>query len=274
MMKTDVKWLVEPQVFEGDATSLLDGLERLGVPHEVCTFGRPYESYLDAFSDDECVVFYGSLQFARLIQRNARWIPGVYCNLPQFQCTYYYPRFGEHLLNSDYFILPYGDFIRQNKYGRMGVASATRGMFIRPSSGFKTFTGCLFEEEKIINELNCVCEPETLVVVAPPAKIVREWRTIVAEGEIIASSQYKEGDKFIRKEGSPESVIEYGNKVLDSVEYSPDFVWSLDICEKKSGELKVLEVGSFSCVGLYACDVDPIIQKVNYLAAKEYEDYQ
>lgn len=260
-----VKWLIEPEAFQGDADLLVKGLNDLRMPYKIVNFGISYDSYLNAFKDDDCVIFYGSLQLARLIQRKAKWIPGAYCNFPKFDCTYYYPRFGKELLNSEYIILPYGDFVRRHE--------EYDGMFIRPCSGFKTFTGCVFKNSKEkIHEWNCTCDPETLVLIAKKDYLVSEWRLIVSEGQIIASTQYKHSNKFVRNEGAPEDVISYGQKLLDLIPYDPDPIWSLDICRRVNGELKVLEVGSFSCAGFYGCDINPIILKAVDVAIKEYEE--
>jgi hypothetical protein len=39
-------------------------------------------------------------------------------------------------------------------------------------------------------------------------------------------------------------------------------MWTLDICEA-DGQLKVLEIGSFSCSGFYACDPEAIVKAVH-----------
>jgi len=108
-----VKWLLEPEVFDEDETSVIMALKKLDVPHVVCSFGTEYESYIKKFAEEDCVVFHGSFQFARVIQQKAKWIPGVYCNKEKLDCLYYYPRFGDYLLNSHYMMLPFGDLNRR-----------------------------------------------------------------------------------------------------------------------------------------------------------------
>jgi hypothetical protein len=270
-MKTNVKWLLEPEVFEGEEEPLLATLTKLGVEYEAIKFGKPYEDYLKSFKDTDCVVFHGSLQSGGLYQREAKWIPGVYCNLPKFECVYYYPRLGKNLLNADYIMLPFGELNRRKEWL---LETFGDNFFIRPSSGFKTFTGKVVTGETWDKDIRllgfCNIEPEAIVVVAPSAEIVTEWRLVVVDNKVIAASQYKQKD---RQEPS-EEVWNYGQKVLDESDYQPDPAWILDVCQIKNGELKVVEVGSFSCCGLYDCDPEPIVQEVSRVAWREWQEYQ
>jgi len=59
---------------------------------------------------------------------------------------------------------------------------------------------------------------------------------------------------------------------MAQLSYEPDPVWVLDICQLKNGSLKIIEVNSFSCSGLYACDMNPIVENVSRLAEKDWRD--
>jgi hypothetical protein len=275
-----VKWLLEPEVFQYEDQSILDALESKGVEHKVCQFGKTYEEVVRCFPADDCVIVHGSLQLGRAVDRNTKWVPGVWCNLRQFECLYYYPRFGTHLLNAAHAMLPFGS-LRYQKEWIADKFSDQGCIFLRPSSGFKTFTGHVVELvhwEEELRDLSFRLDPEVLVVVSPPIEIIREWRLVVSN-RVVAHSQYKEGKGLVRIQGSdlhkvretPQEVLDYGERVLKEVKYRPDPVWTLDICETRRG-LNVLETGSFSCAGLYACDPNPIIDEVNQLALTEWED--
>lgn len=271
----NVKWLLEPETFKGEAQPLVDALEKLGIEHKVWKFGQPYENGKKAFKDEDCVIFYGSLQFSRVLKREAKWVPGIYCNLPKFECLYYYPRFGNHLANADYVMMPLGELQRRKDwlFEKLGKDNQ---LFIRPSSGFKSFTGELvFESEwdKTLRFLAFRNDPETLAIVAKPIIISYEWRTVVAENKVVAASQYKKNSEMVRSADVPSEVLNYAQSVLNSVKYKPDPIWTLDICNA-DGELKVLEVGSFSCAGLYSCDPEAVIAEANRIAWEEYCSYQ
>src|SRR3972149_810663 len=134
-----MKWLIEPEVFGNDC-KIEDALKKLNVEYIVAKFGTPYENYLTAFSEDDKVVFHGSYQFAKLIQKNTNWI--VYCDTSKFECSYYYPKFGNNLLNENYVMLPFGDLYRRKDwlFQTMG-----KEIFLKPNS-FKSFTGMVIPE--------------------------------------------------------------------------------------------------------------------------------
>ena len=54
------------------------------------------------------------------------------------------------------------------------------------------------------------------------------------------------------------------------VSWYPESVYTIDICESE-GELYVLELGSFSCAGEYACDLSAIFE---FGAKADWEDYE
>lgn len=269
----DVHWLIEPEVFGDDAEKLVTVLEQSGLYYTISQFGKSYEDYVNKFSKDDCVIFYGSLQFARVLQRKAPWVPGVYCNLPSLEAKYYYPRFGDHLLNSEYVMLPYGDIYRRKDF-LFDTLSKDGKLFIRPNSCFKTFTGFVVSEADFSREisfLKCRMNPEDLVVVSSPAQVGREWRFVVAKNRIITGSLYKHGEDTTRSGDVPQEVVEYSQGVLDSIIYYPDPMWTLDVCETDAG-LRVLEVGSFSCAGLYDCDMQKVVETTNQVAVQDWQE--
>lgn len=246
-----IKWLIESEIFENNAKLLLDTLKKFGVEHQVWPFGRLYEDF-DGCKD---TIFYGSFQFADIAKDRCT----VFCNLPKLDCLYYYPRFGNYLLNANYIMLPFGEIKRRKEWI---VSNFGNEVFIRPSSGGKSFTGKVIKDwDKDLRFIRA--DPETLVIIAKPVDIAYEWRTVVVEGKVIASSQYKTFGRVVQRETVPEA-LQYAQDVLNTVKYSPDPIWTLDIC-LTNNEFKVLEVGSFSCAGLYACDPEPIIHAVNYI---------
>lgn len=264
-----LKWLLEPEVFKDDSDEFINTLKKLKVDHTICEFGKPYEGYIAKFKESDRVLFHGSLQFAKLIQSKSNCIT-VYCNLPKYECLFYYPRFGQHLLNSNYIMLPFGELNRRKDWLLEHVGSP---VFIRPSSGYKTFTGITMSKaswDAEVRFLGRFVDIHALIIVAPVLELNREWRVVVVENKIITGCQYKDQGKIVRIKGVPREVMDYGQGVLDSMEksanlYQPDPAWTLDICETQDGQLKVLEVGSFSCAGFYACDPEIIIQAMDSL---------
>lgn len=265
-----MRWLLEPEVFQEDEYPLMEALDNLGVKYTACQFGTPYDKYIK--DTVEPTIFHGSLQFGKQIQQQSQTIR-VYCNLPQYECLYYYPRLGKYLLNDDYVMLPLGDLERQKSmlfsmfgYHSPGVVY-NKALFIRPSSGYKTFTGTLIKEDnwrfnvypyKALN-------PEALVVVSSQKEIFAEWRVVVIDKQAVTAGQYSEKGKIVRISNVPERVMKYAQLVLNHTDYEPDRAWVLDICESSRGELWVVEPNSFSCAGLYACDYEAIVKTMETL---------
>lgn len=264
-------WIIESEVFPNNCERLISELKLKSVPHVICKFGKSYEDYIKDFPDNACMVFHGSLQFASLLKRKTNWT-GVYCNLPKFECQYYYPRLGQFLLNSDYVMLPFGELNRRKNW-LYNTIGKNGNLFFRPSSGFKTFTGKVVNIDNWEKDLNLFgfygVDPEELVIAAPPVNIKHEWRLFIADKKIIAGSKYD----WEVEENLPESVLQYAQKVVNSIQYQPDPAWSIDIGETESGELKVVEVGSFSCAGMYTSDPEPIVTEINKISVREWEDY-
>ena len=55
-------------------------------------------------------------------------------------------------------------------------------------------------------------------------------------------------------------------------EWQPDRAYTLDIC-LSDGKYSLLEANSFSCSGLYACPVEPIVREVSRIALEEWKEY-
>jgi len=111
---TKVKWLIEDILDTEHTEALMKELKRQGIGYkEVKYIPFSMEEKYDYFHDDECVVFYGSLNLASVIRQKKLWVPGVYCNYENLKCSTYYSYYGKYLLNSDYIMLPILEFKRR-----------------------------------------------------------------------------------------------------------------------------------------------------------------
>lgn len=275
----EVKWLVED--FEGDGTldPLIHEIKRLGMPIEVI---NPFDNILkDKYTNygpDDCVIYYGSLNLGWKIQREQRWIPGVYCNFQNLSCLTYYSHWGEFLFNQDYLMLPLLEVDRRKDeiFDKFGVDGA---IFMRPDSGAKTFYGNVYPYDEWDSELKLMDgyagKPldEILVVVSSPKPISREWRIVVGtDNGPIAASQYKKDGELNEDTGCPVDVWNIAVK-LSKHKWQPDRLYTVDVCESE-GKFYFLEVNSFSCSGLYRCAPYPIVKMATQAAIKEWQEYQ
>lgn len=270
------KWLLQTDIFDENLDRFVSEIKKQDMEVKVVKY-IPFEggSYKDLFEPDDCVIFYGSLQFANQIRKTCSWVPGVYCTMKNYECTNYYPKLGKYLLAEDYCMVPFGDLVRQSEFLFQTFGGGIDTVFIRPNSGNKIFTGQLFYAESLEKELeilsNNIITPDELVVVSWPRRISHEWRFVVADKEVVAGSQYKCYDKHVTDKFYPVEAFDLAQKAAES-DYEPDKVWCVDICQV--GEwYYVLEVGGFSCAGLYECDLEAVASRVSDAAKREWEEY-
>lgn len=270
------KWVFEKETFEDIQEELIAEVKRQGMDCVVLDY-LPFglDRGLDIHSvypANDCVVAYTSLQMARFLQRNANWVPGIFMYLPKFECSHYYAHLGEFILNSPYVMLPFGELLRQKEF--LFHTLANNGcVFIRPSSGFKLFTGKVVEYENYEKEIDKFAiydvEPDKLVVVAEPQNILAEYRLVIVDSKVVGSCQYIENRKHVVKEGCPDEVLDLASKII--VKWQPEPAWTLDIC-RVGNEYKLLEIGSFSCANMYGCNKTSVVSAIADLSVKLWKE--
>lgn len=276
------KWIFEKSMLETSYHDRLDLLcDDLGIPYQVVTYIPMAKSFGESpfleppkFDDGDCVVAYGSIEAVDgLSHYNKKYLPFSYIQKEKLTCKSYMPNIPQELLlNDNYIMLPYKEFLRRKD----GIYSLfnTNKLFIRPDSGLKTFSGTTVHlddfdiELKSINEFSSVKE-DTIILISGIKPIEEEYRIVIGNGHVIASSLYKVRDEVVMKEGAPENVISLAEKIAN-LSWQPDLVYTCDIAVLSNGDVKVIELNSFSCAGLYACNLREILLKVSEIALLEY----
>ena len=69
----------------------------------------------------------------------------------------------------------------------------------------------------------------------------------------------------------PIEATKFCNKLLNSMDYIPDSVFCLDLCQDNDDECWLMELTSFSSAGLYVTDKEAIVNKVSQIALEEWE---
>jgi hypothetical protein len=270
------KWLLQTDIFEENLELLCDEIKRQGMNYSIYDHKHfdDGKEVIGQYEEGDCVIVYGSLQMGQVFKRNSTFIPGVYCDLPKYDCTYYYPYFGNELINSNYVMLPFGELKRRKGF-ILSILGVDGCVFIRPNSGFKNFTGTVVHQNNWDKDIDWLgsydVTHDTLVIVSTPRKIEREWRFVVVDDKIVSGSQYRNASGC--KLDEPDKDAErYAQHILDKIPYRPERVWCLDICETAQG-FHVLEVGCFGCAGLYVADKEPIVREVSRVALEEWKEY-
>jgi len=262
-----VKWLVEKYKFNRTTKLLPAEIRKQGMQVKIINTSIDGSFQTNLFKDKDCVIAYTTIRTARKIQQHAVWVPGIYCNFRELSCDYYYPRLKPYLFNNHFYIIPFGN-LSNNVLFHSG-----EDLFIRPAKGGKEFFA------KTVNNIDEYIEkhqhllPETLLLVSCKKIIKREWRLVVSD-HVLTGSRYSTKKELSSTDDvvPPQEVIDFGNHVLKNINFSPDPIWTLDICEGEDDTLSVLEVNSFSCAGLYHSDLSIIVEEVAKIAKKDYED--
>ena len=295
-MNQKVKWLVEADVFQDNTDKLIKTLKDNGYTYRILKY-IPFDDdlpkrCLDLYGPGECVVFYGSLNFAHKLQK-LNWTPGVYLNDKAFECTSYYPILGDMLVHSAYIMLPYGDLLRMKENLFKYIFKYQNKVFIRPNSGSKEFTGMIVEED---NFEECIklagfydVEPNLLVLISNVLNLEKEWRFVVVDGKVISGSLYRDWsapessrpgiatrDYVLRHSHSKHEIckdkqaLAAAQKCADR--YNPDRCWTIDVAKTEMGTYAILEIGCFSCAGMYGNNLEKIVRLVSASALKEWEE--
>lgn len=256
-------WLIEVDVPGVDSPSLQTEIRRQGMQARPVrpNLGAPFPRDLlgaEQVPPTACVLFLGTLPLMAHIQARRQWRPGGWCSQARLACSVYYAHLGAFLLNQRYTLLPCAEVVRQAR--RLAAELGREGrLFLRPDSARKEFSGRVVSQHGVEQALASVLtDPTSLVLVAEPQEVAREWRLVVRQDEVVAASQYREGGAPALRAGCPDEVRAFASAVLSQVAWRPDPLFMLDVGETPGG-LRVIELNSFSCSGLYACELAPVV---------------
>ena len=270
------KWVVENYESDDSLQPLINEIKRQEKDLTIVKF----EIYEDVnplpYTPGDCVVFYGTLNLGRKLQKESAWVPGVYCNFQNMCCNTYYSYWAKYLLNSDYIMLPIMEIKRRKDdiFNEFGVDDC---IFLRPNSGAKSFTGQILKKEEIERDFDLLGRysgkdlDRIIAIISSPKVIQKEWRCVVVNGRVIAFSQYMSDGKLDVKMEIDADAYCLADKIAKE-EWQPDNVYVLDIC-RSNDEYFLLEANSFSCSGLYDSDPEPIVREVSLAAEREYKEY-
>lgn len=272
-------WIVENFSEGEDIFMLIQAVKDNG--HKLIQIGRKdgFE-YKQIDMDNECVVFYGSIQMSKLVSEHLLPrgnYPVVWDDFSSFECTKTWPAIREYLFNDNFEFYEFGKLPEKKweiyeKFGRDAM------IFIRPSCGEKTFAGTLVDLQDFDNfvekGLQRNAKANDIVCISTPKNINGEWRYIVTnEGEIVAKSCYKYQNKITQIPSAPAKADEFVKKVL-ALQRHPARIYSLDVCQDTDGNFWLLEFNSFNSCGLYAMNKFAVVEAASKLAIKDYKTYK
>lgn len=270
----DVCWLVDEILtetqYETGFPNLADVASEFGMPVYKTKY-IPFSTEPDhniPFTPNDCVITHGTVQFCRQIDKHygSVWCPGTYFNKNVKSFSLFASHFGDLMLNSDFYLIPYAEFVRRR-------LKQNQSVFIKPDSGMKEFAGKTIHYDNFDSEINSmnqieIVNPESLCVVAEVKQIDAEFRYIIVNNEVVTGSEYRWDNILdVRRDTLP-ICDELANYVA-KMDWQADTVYVCDIALSKK-EAKIIELNAFSSSGLYACDTYKIVNAVTNAALKEY----
>ena len=269
-----LNWLVECYTEVENTDRIIVSIKKQGYKYVDKRAIPGYMDIDDYFKPNCCLISYCSIQTAGEILRKS-WYPGVFTNFNEYKCSQFYPLLSKYLFNNDYLMLPYGELLRRKDflYDTLGSNDC---IFVRPNSGFKVFTGTIIEKERFEKDINRLgygdIPKEEIVLIAYPRNINREWRFFATKEGVITGSLYRQSNQKTLSSTFPEDAKLLADEIAKSNIYFPDPIISIDICEDKNGDFYLLEIGCFSCSGMYDCDTDILVEVASKEAIKAYEE--
>lgn len=272
---TKVRWVIDPVLVTHTVHSRKLPAAITNAGHELVQV--PYDEAAKTWHMPELdqydlpTIFYGSKKFVR--ENSPLFCPGSFGNTSRANVSHYLtnlPR--EWFLNQYALMTTWGDFCNRREYW---INFAGGRAFLRPDSGGKLFTGLVVNHENVDHEINSInqlsrMQPEELVWTARAKEILGEFRFVIADGEVIAGSEYRWDNVLDIRSDYPEECRELAQQVAEH-EWQLDRVYTCDVALTADGP-RIVELNGFSSAGLYACDLDAVVAGVSAAAASEHSD--
>ena len=196
-------------------------------------------------------------------------------NKDMYYVSNYSKYLGEEFLNNDYIILPLSKLADPSDFTADLLGAFILDMaFIKPNSGFKTFTGDCVDYTEIgeycRNLLKMGVSENELCIISPAKDIESfEFRFWIIDGKIITNSVYSWSDLDMYDKIEPdEEIISYVNKIVKDIKI-PEY--TIDICISED-KFKVIEINNIYTSGTYSCDLEKLYIGLRELAVKEYNE--
>jgi hypothetical protein len=220
---------------------------------------------------DGAILVQASFEFSDKVLNKYSYRPARFLNIENYEYNKYAPYFSDYLFNSDYSLstVNFVEFGIDSLVNLIGEKESGR-VFIRPNTGRKSFTGMVFINKDPYFEYDWShvkknTQPTDLVIVSSPKAVKFEYRFVVVDGEVITGSLYRlDYDTEFKVVPKNVELFKFAQRMADR--YQPDRVYTLDVVIDSEGTMKLLEINSFSCAGLYACDMEIIADRVSKVA--------
>ncbi|MEM6806662.1 MAG: ATP-grasp domain-containing protein [Bacteroidota bacterium] len=255
-----LKWIIQKNLIKEEIlTSFRAAFQELSIAYEEVLV-IPFSDELPNFSPAPLNIFYGSTTLM-LNAYHSPYRSGVFYNPEKFTSQRYVEKWGKHMLNADGHSLRFEDFVAKK-------LETQSSWFIRPNSDDKSFAGGTMSKEEIADfydKIQHIDNPklnsQSLIFVASPKKIKKEWRNFIVGGKIVASSRYAlNGNLNVSTQDISKNMIDFAE--ARTKEFAPHDIFVMDLAETSNG-YKIIECNCFNGTGFYQHDIKEIVKSIS-----------
>jgi len=254
-----MQWVIQSESFtqQRNTRPLLEAVKARNSIH-VDVGIIPFEHTITGMENvakDMPTIFYGTTLLVELVQHK-RFHPGVFYEKEWFDPRYWIGKRDDYI-NEEQKVLT----IQQLR--ESWVEEVT---FIKPVNP-KLINGqviepCEIDHDRWVTEHMDLASNE-LIVASPWARIAREWRFFIIEGNVITGSSYKRDGCLIIRD--PITRETQDAAIAAAKKWLPHNTIVMDLCQLRSGEYKLLEFNCLNCSGWYNSDVLAIVDYLEFL---------
>ena len=258
-------WLIERNVANEDSyDNFVATVDRLGIPYSIITVVPFSHEIIDFPEDSEGPYFvYGSVTLCNKIAPKMGW--KVFTN-ENFDYEVWSEKWKGDLLNEEAVTGPF-----------QSVPINHERFFIRPCKDNKAFTGLVttiqdyhdwVDKVRIVKHSDYGSSEDVnfdldeMVMVSPVQNIAQEIRFYIVRNRVVTHSTYRLGNRttYLDESYTNQDAIWFVQGIIHT--WQPDDAFVLDVA-LVDGEYKVIEVNCINCAGMYASDVNKLVDAFN-----------
>ena len=262
-----IHWVLQCNLIkESVLAQLIEALEHDNISYETVKIIPFSDEVPDIVATNPFKIFYGSTTLILNAYARAQYREGIFYEKEVFSMKNYITQWQDKMLNFDSSILTFNEIVN---------GSFTEGeWFVRPIYDDKAFSGRVMSMEDIkkleaslATSNNPYLNEETLVSIAKPKSIKKEWRHFIVDKEIVSSSRYAENGQP-SKSGTdvPDDLLAFVKACCQ--QYVPNDIFVIDTA-LVNDTYKIVECNCFNDTGFYDHDIQKIISAVNRFITKK-----
>ena len=251
-------WYIEDNVFPADEEHrLASALRDLNLSHERFS-GSDLRTQLPV--PDAQTVLRGSCWLFQQLQAHTAWRADLWGTEAAFDYSNYALRYSKSLLNYPFASVTFHELCWKRDEFFPNSASA---VFIRPDTGLKSIDGQLvpyagFDSWARKSQLLQLRGAARLIVASPRA-ITEEYRCVIVDDQLIASSKYRPDYSI----ACPQAICDYVHHISNTIS-PPSRAYVVDVAVTPDGPY-IIEIGCVCCVAFYESDSMAIVSHLTKL---------